>query len=678
MPYNDALLAGSGQVRAMLRNVDWSTFPEGRPDSWPASLRTAVGLMLDSSIAMYIVWGSGLHFIDNDAYIGICADRHPDALLRPLWEVWPDARAGIEPIFDKVFRGEPQYLKDMEFGLTQNGQPVSRWFTFSATPIRNPDHAIAGVLVIDVETTAQVLAEQRVMEEGEKLRRLFWQAPGFMAVLRGPNHVYEMANEAYLRLIGDREHIGLPVRQVLPELERQGYIELLDEVYATGKVFVGRDVPAQFTRPKDGEPAERFLNFVYQPIIEQDGQITGIFIEGNDITEQHLAELASKRLNAQLEDKIEQLKDADVRKDEFLAMLAHELRNPLAPISAASDLLGFPNLSQDRIRQTSQIISRQARHMTSLIDDLMDVSRVTRGMVTLHKDIVDARLVVGDAVEQVRPLIDARRHHLQLHLPPESTFILGDKKRLVQVVANLLNNAAKYTPEGGKLILKLESTQEHVTVKVSDNGIGMVPKLIDRAFDLFAQADRGADRAGGGLGLGLALVRCLVELHGGSVTARSDGLGQGSEFCIVLPRALHQDTPSATAPSGGLAPATRGLQIMVVDDNVDAAHMLGMWLESAGHRVTIEHSARKALDQVEVGVPDVFLLDIGLPDIDGNELARRLRARPASASAVLVAVTGYGQENDRERSSQAGFDHHIVKPVDTKTLLELLSAIGDG
>ena len=673
MPSIDFLFAGKGEVRSMLRSFDWSPFTEGTPDALPASLRTAIALMLDSSIAMYVVWGPELHFIYNDAYIEIAGDRHPDALMQPLWAVWPDARAGIEPIFDQVLRGEPQYLKDMEFMLARDGVLAPRWFTFSATPVRNPDNTISGILVIDVETTAQVLAERHRIAESEKLRRLFELAPGFMAVLRGPDHVFEMANAAYLLVIGERDYLGLPFRQVVPEMEDQGYLALLDKVYRTNEVFVGRGLRASLQRTEDGPVEERYLNFVFQPMIEHDGTVSGIFVEGNDVTDQHLAEVALKRLNEQLEEKVHQLKDSDVRKDEFLAMLAHELRNPLAPISAASELLTFPGLDADRIRQTGRIISRQARHMTGLIDDLMDVSRVTRGLVTLHREVVDARLIAGDAVEQVRPLIDARRHHLELHVAPETTLVFGDRKRLIQVVANVLNNAAKYTPEGGTIVLKLESTGSEVLIHVIDNGVGMTPTMIGRAFDLFAQADRSADRAQGGLGLGLALVKSLVELHHGTVKATSDGPGRGSTFCISLPRVV-QDHGHGDDEAHPHVPAGEGLRIMVVDDNVDAAQMLGMLLEAAGHRVSIRHSAREALAQADLAVPDVFLLDIGLPDMDGNELARRLRGDAATANVVLVAVTGYGQESDRQRSAEAGFDHHLVKPVDVNALSAILTA----
>jgi PAS domain S-box-containing protein len=374
----------------------------------------------------------------------------------------------------------------------------------------------------------------------------------------------------------------------------------------------------------------------------------------------------------------ERLRQADRRKDEFLAMLAHELRNPLAPISAAAELLQMAKLDEERVLRTSRIIGRQVRHMTSLVDDLLDVSRVTRGLVELDNAPLDVNHIVSDAVEQVTPLIRARHHHLELRLTPDATMVQGDRKRLVQVFANVLNNAAKYTHEGGNVVLRTDVRDAHVFIEVSDNGIGMAPELVARAFDLFAQAERSSDRSLGGLGLGLALVKSLVELHHGTVTCESDGIGKGSKFTICLPRLrVHSDRHGeGQASDGGLPTQMRGLRVMVVDDNVDAAAMLAMLLEASGHRVVVEHDARRALARAREEVPQVCLLDIGLPEIDGNALAQQLRACPETAKSVLIAVTGYGHEKDREQSLAAGFNHHLVKPIDTRTLASLLARIG--
>ncbi|THC46909.1 hybrid sensor histidine kinase/response regulator [Massilia sp. Mn16-1_5] len=369
----------------------------------------------------------------------------------------------------------------------------------------------------------------------------------------------------------------------------------------------------------------------------------------------------------------EQLKVADQRKDEFLAMLAHELRNPLAPISAAAMLLDMGSLNETRVRHSSAIIGRQVRHMTRLVDDLLDVSRVTRGLIELDRSLLDVRAIVDEAVEQVRPQLGARRQRLSLHLPSVPLTVEGDRARLVQVLANLLGNAVKYTPEDGAIEIGAEIRDGKLVLAVSDNGIGMEPELTARAFDLFAQAKRSSDRSQGGLGLGLALVRNLVELHGGTVTCASPGLGQGSTFTVTLP--LAAGAASAQALPEAASRRAGGLRLLVVDDNVDAATTLAMLLEASGHEVFIEHESLRALELARSARPDACLLDIGLPDIDGNELARRLRAQPETAHSVLIAVSGYGQEADRRLALDAGFAHHLVKPVDLENLMAVLATV---
>jgi PAS domain S-box-containing protein len=413
----------------------------------------------------------------------------------------------------------------------------------------------------------------------------------------------------------------------------------------------------------DTPPVRHIVLVSGAPIRDGDGRIAGAVIAQMDITERIKAE--------------EALRQADRRKDEFLAMLAHELRNPLAPISAAADLLGLIPMGEAEIKQTSGIIARQVHHLTGLVDDLLDVSRVTRGLVSLEKTRLDAKRVVSDAVEQVRPLIESRRHRLTVDTPPESAFVVGDSKRLVQVMTNLLNNAAKYTPEGGHIALSMEVDGDHVKITVTDNGIGMTPELVTHAFELFMQAKRTSDRSQGGLGIGLALVKSLVELHGGSIHAYSDGMGKGSRFTVCLPHLAERTdilrTEPATAFGVVQGPA---LTVMVVDDNVDAARMLAMLIEALGHHVIVEHHPRRALERAKAAMPDVCLLDIGLPDMDGNELARCLRAQPQSAQATLIAISGYGQEHERAESLRAGFSHHFAKPVNMEKLAALLADIG--
>jgi signal transduction histidine kinase/ActR/RegA family two-component response regulator len=552
--------------------------------------------------------------------------------------------------------------------LQRNGFNETTWFTVSISPIRQADGSVPGLWVTVVETTQQMLAERKRLAELDLLRNLFQKAPGFMALVRGPQHVYEIANEAYVDAAGGRNLLHKPVREALPELEGQGYYELLDQVYSTAEPYIARGMPVKLKRASKSLEELR-IDFVYQPIIGADGIVSGVFIQGHDVTDKYQAQ-------QELEQKVQALDQADRRKDEFLAMLAHELRNPLAPIKAGAELLRMVTLDEKRVHQTSEIISRQVNHITGLVDDLLDVSRVTRGLVELDLMPLDINQVIADAIEQTMPLIRSRRHHLSMGLAADFGLVLGDKKRLVQVVSNLLSNAAKYMQEGGHILVKSDVSDAEVIIEVSDEGNGMTPDFMDHAFDLFSQAERTPDRSSGGLGLGLALVKSLMILHRGTVTCHSAGPGKGSKFTICLPRSPADDRAGKRQDAGHvLQTGAKSLRIMVVDDNVDAAALLTMLLEAIGHQVIVEHGAIAALARSRTDPPQVFLLDIGLPEIDGNELAKRLRAQPETAASRLIAITGYGQASDQADSLAAGFDHHLVKPVNIQELNFVLAEI---
>ncbi|MDB5793014.1 MAG: sensor histidine kinase [Massilia sp.] len=397
------------------------------------------------------------------------------------------------------------------------------------------------------------------------------------------------------------------------------------------------------------------------PIRDRDGEVLAAVVVLLDMSERLKAEDA--------------LREADRRKDEFLATLAHELRNPLAPIMVAAELLGHASVDVERVKRTGAVILRQVKHLTSLVDDLLDVSRVTRGLVVIDQQRIDLREILAQAVEQVTPLLQARRH--QLEVPPQAQplAVRGDAKRLIQVLANLLNNAVKYTPPGGRIDVETGIEGSCALVSVSDNGIGMSEELITRAFELFAQAERGSDRTQGGLGIGLAVVKRLVELHGGSIRVHSDGPGQGSRFTVSLPLADSSEAMQQTPTRSVLAVADAPLKVMVVDDKVDAARMLSMTIEACGYRVRTEHGPQAALIVSATDPADVYLLEIGLPGIDGLALAQCLRANPATRDAVLIAVTGYGSPEDRAAATQACFDFHFVKPIDSEDLAGLLRDI---
>ena len=379
------------------------------------------------------------------------------------------------------------------------------------------------------------------------------------------------------------------------------------------------------------------------------------------------------------EQKARQMAEEENRaKDQFLAMLGHELRNPLAPIGTAAQLLKMPNLDPHRARYAGDVIGRQIEHMNRLLSDMLDVSRVTRGLVTLNLEDVDLRNVVERAVEQTRPLMEECHHRLELRVPPHPLMVRGDQTRLTQVAANLLTNSAKYTPPHGHIQLVLSGSGDEAQLQVADDGEGIAPELLPRVFDLFSQGERRPDRPQGGLGLGLALVRSLVHLHGGGVDVSSPGRGGGSIFTVRLP--LKQELPAlsggSTLPPPSANASQAGLRVMLVDDNIDAAVSLSLLLEAAGdHLVSTYYDAASALEWAAFERPDVFILDIGLPDMNGYELARRLRAMPQFASTTLVALTGYGQLQDKVRAREAGFDLHIAKPAEPDEILAALARV---
>jgi len=462
-----------------------------------------------------------------------------------------------------------------------------------------------------------------------------------------------LVNRGTAKLVGvpPEDLVGRTDAEVLSDPEEAAEIMARDrDIMASG---IGLKTE-EAVRSHDG--SRSIMWSTKEPLRDAQGCVIGLVGTSVDITER-------KRM-------IEALRHADQRKDEFLAMLAHELRNPLAPISTAAQLLTLSAGNPTVARETGEVIARQVGHLTRLVDDLLDVSRVTRGLVELDRHPVDLRAVVSTAVEQVQPLMHSRRHALRMHVGSEPLVVDGDFHRLVQIASNLLNNAAKYTPQGGAIEVALRREDGHASLTVADDGIGIAPGMLPHIFYLFAQAERTPDRSQGGLGIGLSLVRSLVQLHGGQVHAESPGLHQGSTFRVSLPLTTGADQP---APEPRPAPAVHCRSILLVDDNADAARTLAAVLDLGGHRVETADDARAALAKAAGEQSwNAVILDIGLPDMTGYELAGRLRSMPATADAVYIALTGYGQAHDRVMSRAAGFDHHLVKPVDVPVLLDIL------
>jgi PAS domain S-box-containing protein len=373
----------------------------------------------------------------------------------------------------------------------------------------------------------------------------------------------------------------------------------------------------------------------------------------------------------------EQLTEVDRRKDEFLAMLAHELRNPLAALSSAIELLRVSGLEDPRIEAARMVAERQTGHMARLLNDLLDVSRVTQGKIRLQKVQISISEAIEDAIAATGPLMAAKGHRFSLKLPAGALTLEADPLRLTQVFSNILNNAAKYTPPGGEIEMTVVREQDEALIRLRDSGAGITPELLPRVFDLFVQAERSPDREQGGLGIGLTMARSLVAMHGGCIEARSDGPGRGSEFTVRLPLLGTPGTRPQDPDPGTAEPVARR-RIMVVDDNVDMVEMMAALLELEGHEVATALSGEDALEIAVRNSPEVALIDIGMPGMDGFELARRLKAHPALKRTLLVAISGYGREVDLQKSRQAGFAHHLLKPVDPEDLRRVLRVPSSG
>ncbi|MGV3572631.1 MAG: ATP-binding protein [Ramlibacter sp.] len=651
----------------LLRSTDWAVTPLGPMEHWPLSLRIAVGICLNSRFPMFVWWGDALVNIYNDAYIPMLGKKHPQAFGRPAragwWDIWEVLAPQVEEV---MVHGRPTWNERVLLVTERNGFPEDAWFTWSYSPIYDDDGGIGGLFSAVTEETGRVAAERErdalvreAQDAARSLRTWFDNAPGFIALLRGPDFVFEMANRAYYQLVGHRDIEGMPLSQALPEMRAQGFVELLEQVYRTGEPFVGRGVGVEIQPVPGGPRALRFVDFLYQPVHDADGRVAGIFAQGHDVTEQVLGARA--------------LEEADRRKDEFLATLAHELRNPLAPIRQAAVVARSAGGDDRRQGWALGVIERQVGHMALLLDDLLDVSRISRGKLELRLQPVELAAVVEAAVETTRPLLEAKRHALHVRLPPDPLRLQVDPVRLAQVLSNLLSNAGKYTDPGGRIELDAEVAGGTLVIRVRDNGIGLSAGDGSQIFEMFSQVASALDRSESGLGIGLALTRGLVELHGGRIDAVSDGPGKGSEFIVSLPTRTPEAAAPAAASSPDVQPAgQRQRKVLLADDNADALETMAALLEIEGHQVQTANDGNRALEVGEQLRPDVAILDIGMPHLNGYEAAAKIRETDWGRKVVLIALTGWGQEQDQARAREAGFDHHCTKPVDIDRLLQLV------
>ncbi|HEY0962729.1 MAG TPA: ATP-binding protein [Pseudomonadales bacterium] len=520
-------------------------------------------------------------------------------------------------------------------------------------------------------------------ELGKKYASLFMQTPIAICVLEGPSYIYRLANPSYLALVSAKSEdlLDRPLFDALPELKGQGREPLLNAVYASGKPYFGKEIPLLLKR---GDGLEsRYIDFIYQPRFDSKGAVDGIMVIATDVSEKVEARLQLERAVQELrattdENKrlFDEMRNTDRRKDEFLATLAHELRNPLAPIKNSLEILRNTE-DRTRIARLRDIMDSQLTHLIRLVDDLLDMARINEGKIELRKERITLQSAIEATIESNRWQIEAQRHEFDIRVPQEPVWVAADPTRLTQVISNLLSNAAKYTPPGGRIELTAACEGAMAVVTVTDNGIGIRPEMTERIFEPFMQGEEGKQHARGGMGIGLSLVKRLIEMHGGFVTVNSAGTDRGSSFTVGLPLAEEAARAATSIHSTSPRPGSAGnLRVLVVDDNVDSARTLGWMLETKDYHPMLAYSGKEALALAHEHHPNVILLDLGLPDISGYEVCRELRKEPAFKDTLIVAQTGWGQKQDRDKSQEAGFDQHLVKPVHIDDVAALLAAYG--
>ena len=550
-------------------------------------------------------------------------------------------------------------FEDEGWRLRKDGSKF--WANVVITALRDDKGNLKGFSKITRDLTERVQKESEVRDSEVRFRRLFESARDGILILDPVTGKITDANPYMTELLEypNDELVGKELWQIglIKDIEasRAAFRQLLTDGYIS---YHHLPLESKSGRQVDVE----FVSNIYD-------------VDHHAVIQCNVRDIRQRQQLLRAQAEAETLADLHRRKDEFLAVLSHELRNPLAAITNAVQLLDLQKDEDPLQEKARSIIRRQVGNLVVLVNDLLEVSRILSGRVQLHQEDVDARSVVEKAVETVRPLIDQRKQELTISLPEEPIWLHADPIRLEEAIVNILSNAAKYTPEAGHIWINVQEEDTAMVLRVKDNGIGIAPEFLPQIFDLFTQSERALDRSQGGLGIGLAVTRKLVEMHGGKIEANSDGLGQGSEFVVRLPGL---SSPSDDLQIRSIAtPRQSGdvWRVLIVDDNVDSADVIALLLRVSGHNVRVAYSPKAALEAAAEYQPDVVLLDIGLPEMDGYEVARRLRQQPELNDIKLIALTGYGQDSDRQRSYEAGFDYHLVKPVAAQKLEEFLATL---
>ncbi|GAA0567154.1 hybrid sensor histidine kinase/response regulator [Caenispirillum bisanense] len=674
-----SFLSGGGEMGARMRSHDWSRSPLGDPHGWPPSLRSVVSLMLSSKFPMFIAWGPQLGFLYNDAYAPIFGVKHPHALGRPFAEIWSEIWGDIRPLVDRALAGEASYHEDLPLIMLRKGFEEQTYFTFSYSPVRDDAGHVAGLFCACTETTRKVVAERHLAAESDRLRELFRQAPGFMAVLRGPDHVFDLANEAYLELVGRRDLIGRPVREALPEVEGQGFFELLDRVYTTGEPFVGEGLMVKVRRAPAAALEDRFITFVYQPVRDADGAVAGVFAEGYDVTEAKRAEAELRRLNQTLEQRVNErtaereaalAQLAHVQKMETVGQLtggvAHDFNNLLQAMGGALAMI------QRRTREPSvqpfiEAGQQAVDRGTKLVRQLMGFAR----QESLQPEAIDIPRRIANMAE----LLDrALRADIRL----VTRFADGlwpievDPTQFELALINLAVNARDAMPTGGTLVVEAANVHlpeghasglagDYVRLSVTDTGLGMPPEVAEHAFEPFYTTKE----VGKGSGLGLAQVYGLSRQAGGTAMIDSTP-GRGTSIVMLLRRCDRVPAPD-TSVAGAVPAVRRQAAVLLVEDDRVVATTVAAALEEVGYTVPWVGTADEALSRLAGGEQfDLLFSDIVMPGrLSGIDLARA--ARRLQPSIAVVLTSGYS-----EQLAQAERETVLRKPYRIEDLVRTL------
>ena len=693
-------LDDGGKMGALMRSYDWNRTPLGDPASWPAALKLAIATCLNSRFPMVVWWGPQLLMLYNDAWQPILGDtKHPAGLGRPGEESWPETWPVVGAQFESALKGIASWSEDLLLASDRHGFIEESYFTYSHSPLKDASGEVVGVLSVVSETTARVLNERRL----HTLARL---SNATIEAARRLEPLADMCQRLIDTLCRDNPDAPFAVQYLVDSPQRVRRVALAG-------LDVGRVPQCVESTHQDGwgiaaalrSRSNGVLNFAASeqlpggvwpepttellvlPLFDSglDANLCGILVVGINsrlrldppyieflrlvAAEFGGAISALQFVHREREARADAQRASRMR-DEFLAMLSHELRNPIAPLQYMVSVLELKEDDASLRRLALGTMRRQLNHMVRLIEDLLDVNRISRGALELKRQPVDLTTVLSETVEAQRPFIEKAMLELSVVLPSRPIHLSADPVRLTQIFGNLLDNARKYTRPGGHIRVTVELESTEVRVKVIDDGIGIAKGDLQSIFDMFTQLNRGLENSQGGLGIGLALVKRLVEMHGGSVLATSNGNDQGAQFEVRLPLHIQSDPPSETNRAAVVSAPRR---ILVVDDNRDSAESLYLILKLLGQEAHAVHDGLEAIEVAERLRPQVILLDIAMPGLNGLEVCSRIREKPWGKDVTLVAVTGWGQEVDRRKSKEAGFDFHLVKPVAHEDIIGLLS-----